>query len=196
VQPQSSHPADKTKHELDNLQIGDHFLPRRGTIDAAEEIVSIHDDVHRRVRQKRDDLQALRVEEPEEAHEDDGGMMKHMEETQRPLFKKKNYSVQKLIKLAEVVHIRPEKHRPGCASAQREAQHPLQLLQSFLLPPQPAAPASLEHGRIQAPSEHNQRSHRKHQVMYRGDESQTHRFVAVTEQELEHENRQQIQYHG
>lgn len=78
MQPQSGYAADETEHELNNLNVCDNFLPRRGAIDAAKKVVRVHDDMNRRVRKKSNDLQALGVLEPEEAHEYDRRVMEHM----------------------------------------------------------------------------------------------------------------------
>ena len=193
MQPQSNHPTDKTKHELDNLHIGDRFLPRRGAIHAAEEIVRVHDDMHRCVGEKRDYLQALRVLQPEEAHEHDGGVMEHMEEAERPLLTQQDHGIQQLIKFAQVVHIRPEEHGPHGTSPLGKAKHPLCAVP---LPPQPPAAVHLSERRVQAAGEDGQGADRQHQIVQHGDKSQAQGLLPVAKYELERENGQQVQDHG
>jgi hypothetical protein len=125
MQPQSSHRGDEAEDELHNLEIGDQFLPERRTVDAAEKVVSVHDHMDRGVGEKSDDLKRLHELEPEVAHDDDRGVMKHMEKSKGSSLEDQDESIEKLVELAQVVDIRPKKHRTCCSSPLRKTQNPV-----------------------------------------------------------------------
>jgi hypothetical protein len=60
MQPQNGNRSDKAEEELQSLEIGDHFLPRRRrTVDAAKEVIGVHDHMHDGIGEKSDDLKRL-----------------------------------------------------------------------------------------------------------------------------------------
>ncbi len=63
MQPQSSNRSDKAE-ELHILEIGDHFLPRRRMVDAAKEVIGVHDHMHDGIGEKSDDLKRLHKLQP------------------------------------------------------------------------------------------------------------------------------------
>jgi hypothetical protein len=64
MQPQSGNRSDKAEEELHSLEIGDHFLPRRRTVDAAKEVIGVHDHMHDSIGEKSDDLKRLHKSQP------------------------------------------------------------------------------------------------------------------------------------
>lgn len=160
MQPESCHRGDEAEDELHNLEIGDYFLPGRRTVDAAEKVVSVHDHMHRGVGEKSDDLKRLRELEPEVAHEDDRGVMKHMEKSKGSFLEDQDESIEKLVELAQVVDIRPKKHRTCCSNPLRKTQNPVCAMSG--------TPFNFCYCRLQTTQEHGCGSQRQEQIMQRG----------------------------
>jgi hypothetical protein len=83
MQPQNGNKNDKTEEELYSLEIGDHFLPSRRMVDATKEVLGVHDHMHDGIGEKSDDQDQLHKLWPQIAHDDDHGMMEHMQKNER-----------------------------------------------------------------------------------------------------------------
>lgn len=152
------------------MDVGDEPLPGRADVEAAQQVVRVHDDVHTGVGEQRDDLQGLRVLEPEEAHEHHGGVVEDVEEGERLLPQHHDCRVQELVQLAQVVDVGPEEDPAPGAGAQREAQQP---------PDDAGAAPALSHLHYrsnEASQEHDQGAQEQHQIVQGGDGAQRDRL--------------------
>lgn len=77
------------------------------------------------IREEGDDLQRLRVVKPEKAHDNDNGMVEHMQEGEGPSFQEHDEGVKEFIVLTEVEDVRPEEDSASSGGTGWETEEPL-----------------------------------------------------------------------
>jgi len=70
----------EAEEELENLAVGDGALPGGAEGEGGEEVVGVHDDVDGGVGEEGDGEEGLGGLKPEVGHEEDGGVVVHVEE--------------------------------------------------------------------------------------------------------------------
>ena len=70
----------KAEDELRNLAISDHLLPSGSNAEAAEEVVGVHKNVDGGIGDEGEGEEGLGGVEPEVGHDDNEGVVVHMEE--------------------------------------------------------------------------------------------------------------------
>ena len=70
----------KAEDELRNLAISDHLLPSGSNAEAAEEVVGVHKNVDGGIGDEGEGEEGLGGVEPEVGHDDDDGVVVHVEE--------------------------------------------------------------------------------------------------------------------
>lgn len=71
---------DEAELKLRDLALGDHPLPARAHPEGARQVVSVHQHMHRRVRDQNEWEQRLRGVQPQIAHDHHGGVVVHVKE--------------------------------------------------------------------------------------------------------------------
>eukprot|EP00982_Pelagococcus_subviridis_P013782 31279-Pelagococcus_subviridis.AAC.5 len=106
MHPDERHGAREREDELNDLRPGEQRLPpraksiRANAPERREEVVGVHHDVDRGVRQQRDVLEALHAREPEVCHHEHERVVKHVQERQRAAFQDEERGVQELVEFA------------------------------------------------------------------------------------------------
>lgn len=116
VKMQVQHPTRnrKAEHELHDLAVRDDPLPPGSDPDSAQEVVGVHDHVHRGVGHERHREQRLSRAEPEVAHDNDRGVVVHVEEREPSdgAAEDDETRVAELEELGEVEDVGPEEEGP------------------------------------------------------------------------------------
>lgn len=128
---QVQHPARnrKAEHELHDLAVRDGPLPLGSDPHRAEEVVSVHDHVHRRVGHERHREQRLSRTEPQITHDNNRGVVVHVEEGEPSdgTAEDDESRVAELEELGEVEDVGPEEEGPTGLHPLREADNAVEV---------------------------------------------------------------------
>lgn len=124
MQPEQDQGNGEAENKLNDLAVGHQHLPRGSEAEATEKIVRVHQHMDAGVGEESDNLQGLGGFKPEEAHEDDKGVMEDMEEGEGATFEEKDEGIEEFIVFREVEGVRPEEDRARGRGRGGEAEEP------------------------------------------------------------------------
>ncbi|KAI3412342.1 Hexosyltransferase [Psidium guajava] len=152
VQRQNADVAHQVAPQEHDLAVRDEREARDGQPDGGPEAVPVHGGVDERGREDGEDLERLRVLEPEEGDASEGGVVEELRGGEAAAAEDGEEGAEHVEEAGEVEGVGPEEDAAGGAGAEREAEEPLERRRPGAAP-QPLGIADLGGGGEEGPRE-------------------------------------------